>query len=296
MAYIGKTNWQNNEIVEPADMNRIEQGITDTDTGLTNHQNNKNNPHEVTVAQIGAETPTGAQTKVNTHANLTNAHSATSTATANRIILRDANGRAKVAAPSASDDIARKDTVDAVQTNLNNHTNAAAPHSGHETPAGAQAKVDAHANRTDNPHSVTKAQVGLGNVDNTSDLNKPISTATQTALDTKADKSTTYTKTEVDTKVNAKADPALSFTGVLENTSWTGTSAPYTKNVTISGISSTGKPPVIDITLSSTWDTALIEEEEWGKIKRIECLDNSLKFYAEEIPSVTLNFKGVQVK
>lgn len=36
-----------------------------------------------------------------------------------------------------------------------------------------------------NPHEVTKAQVGLGNVDNTSDLNKPISTATQTALDGK---------------------------------------------------------------------------------------------------------------
>ena len=33
-----------------------------------------------------------------------------------------------------------------------------------------------------------KADVGLGNVDNTSDLNKPISTATQTALDLKADK------------------------------------------------------------------------------------------------------------
>lgn len=31
----------------------------------------------------------------------------------------------------------------------------------------------------------TKAQVGLGNVDNTSDANKPISTATQAALDTK---------------------------------------------------------------------------------------------------------------
>ena len=36
-----------------------------------------------------------------------------------------------------------------------------------------------------NPHEVTKAQVGLGNCDNTSDLNKPISTATQTALDGK---------------------------------------------------------------------------------------------------------------
>lgn len=34
-----------------------------------------------------------------------------------------------------------------------------------------------------NPHGTTKSDVGLGNVDNTSDLNKPISTATQTALD-----------------------------------------------------------------------------------------------------------------
>lgn len=35
---------------------------------------------------------------------------------------------------------------------------------------------------------LTKSSVGLGNVDNTSDLNKPISTATQTALDNKVDK------------------------------------------------------------------------------------------------------------
>ncbi|MGL4781738.1 MAG: hypothetical protein ACRCXN_13045 [Bacteroidales bacterium] len=34
--------------------------------------------------------------------------------------------------------------------------------------------------------SLVKADVGLGDVDNTSDLNKPISTATQTALDAKA--------------------------------------------------------------------------------------------------------------
>ena len=49
-----------------------------------------------------------------------------------------------------------------------------------------KAYVDAHIERTDNPHSVTKAQVGLGNCNNTSDLDKPISTATQTALDLKA--------------------------------------------------------------------------------------------------------------
>ena len=53
---------------------------------------------------------------------------------------------------------------------------------------GVPAQLQAHISDTDNPHSVTKAQVGLGNVDNTSDANKPISSATQTALDRKVDK------------------------------------------------------------------------------------------------------------
>lgn len=42
-----------------------------------------------------------------------------------------------------------------------------------------------HASNQANPHSVTKAQIGLSDVDNTSDINKPISTATQSALDLK---------------------------------------------------------------------------------------------------------------
>ena len=49
-------------------------------------------------------------------------------------------------------------------------------------------EMGAHKASTSNPHGVTKAQVGLGNVDNTSDANKPISTAMQTALDLKANK------------------------------------------------------------------------------------------------------------
>ena len=47
----------------------------------------------------------------------------------------------------------------------------------------------AHVTRTDNPHSVTKAQVGLGNADNTSDVDKPVSSSQQTALDNKYDAS-----------------------------------------------------------------------------------------------------------
>lgn len=50
-----------------------------------------------------------------------------------------------------------------------------------------ETNISNHTNNTSNPHSVTKSQVGLGNVDNTSDLNKPISTATQTALNGKQD-------------------------------------------------------------------------------------------------------------
>lgn len=45
-----------------------------------------------------------------------------------------------------------------------------------------KALLDAHIADRNNPHGVTKAQVGLGNADNTSDADKPISTATQEAL------------------------------------------------------------------------------------------------------------------
>ena len=42
-----------------------------------------------------------------------------------------------------------------------------------------------HTTLTGNPHGTTKNDIGLGNVDNTSDVDKPISTATQNALDAK---------------------------------------------------------------------------------------------------------------
>ena len=45
--------------------------------------------------------------------------------------------------------------------------------------------LDAHVSDLDNPHETTKTQIGLGNVDNTSDADKPISNATQTALNAK---------------------------------------------------------------------------------------------------------------
>jgi len=82
---------------------------------------------------------------------------------------------------------------------------------------------DNHIANQSNPHSVTKEQVGLGSVDNTSDLDKPVSTATwnainneattrenadtalQTAIDSKADSSNVYTKEEIDTNTLKKS-------------------------------------------------------------------------------------------
>lgn len=44
-----------------------------------------------------------------------------------------------------------------------------------ETADGAQDNLDSHLTDYDNPHHITKATVGLSNVDNTSDMNKPVS-------------------------------------------------------------------------------------------------------------------------
>lgn len=46
-----------------------------------------------------------------------------------------------------------------------------------------QTKLKSHVDSTSNPHKVTKSQIGLGNVNNTSDLNKPISNAVKNELD-----------------------------------------------------------------------------------------------------------------
>ena len=55
-----------------------------------------------------------------------------------------------------------------------------------EAEAAITSNLNNHISDYHNPHKVTKAQVGLSNVDNTSDADKPVSNATQTELDKKA--------------------------------------------------------------------------------------------------------------
>jgi hypothetical protein len=89
---------------------------------------------------------------------------------------------------------------------------------------------------------ITKTMVGLGNVDNTSDANKPISSATQTALDGKqasgsyAASSHTHTSSNI-TNFNTSVSGLLPVKDVVPGTNITVTSSSgiYTINSTASG-------------------------------------------------------------
>ncbi len=70
---------------------------------------------------------------------------------------------------------------------------------------GLPQQLEEHINDLENPHNVTKDQVGLENVDNTSDVNKPISTLTQEALNLKAN------QTYVDTAISQLSTAATKF-------------------------------------------------------------------------------------
>lgn len=68
------------------------------------------------------------------------------------------------------------------------------------------AKVDSHIGNKSNPHGVTKAQVGLGNVNNTSDADKPVSTAQATAI-AEAKAAGTTAQTNLTTHIQNKSNP-----------------------------------------------------------------------------------------
>ena len=174
-----KTDWTAGDVVSKDDFNRIEGNIQEL-------ENTK-------------ETSAGAQAKANT---------------------AEANAKAYTDA----------------------HEQKAAPHSGHETPAGAQSKVNTHAN-------VTASLSTLGHV------KYAVLTATL-------------------------------------NTSWSGSSAPYSKTVTVSGILATDTP-IIDIVMSGTYSTDEARIEAWGYIYRAVTGNGSITFYTTEKPTINL---PIQIK
>lgn len=78
------------------------------------------------------------------------------------------------------------------------------------------------------------------------------------------------------------------YTGTL-TTSWTGSAAPYTQNVTVSGILSTDRP-ILDMVCSGTYATDQSREEGWLNIYRAVTAANRITFYAHEKPTVSIPF------
>lgn len=90
----------------------------------------------------------------------------------------DATTKANAAQVAAAADATTK--ANAAELNAQTYTDTAV------STRASQVALDTHTSNTSNPHSTTKAQVGLGNVDNTADSAKPVSAAQQAALDAKA--------------------------------------------------------------------------------------------------------------
>lgn len=96
-----------------------------------------------------------------------------------------------------------------------------------------------------------------------------------------------YTRTKEQMKSDLEIPTVLNKTVTL-GTIWSGTSAPFTQKVTVSGLLSTDTP-ILDVELStSSYES---QELDWLKVFKATTASNSLVFYAKEKTSQSLTVK-----
>ena len=99
----------------------------------------------------------------------------------------------------------RTNAINALRTELKTYVDDLIADTGSDVTA-LETKVNNHIANKSNPHGVTKSQVGLGNASNTSDANKPVSTAQAAAIaDAKA--AGTAAQTSIDNHAGRKDNP-----------------------------------------------------------------------------------------
>ena len=99
----------------------------------------------------------------------------------------------------------RTNAINALRTELKTYVDDLIADTGSDVTA-LETKVNNHIANKSNPHTVTKTQVGLGNVNNTSDANKPVSTAQAAAIaDAKA--AGTAAQTSINNHAGRKDNP-----------------------------------------------------------------------------------------
>nr|DAW70296.1 MAG TPA: Baseplate wedge protein [Caudoviricetes sp.] len=99
----------------------------------------------------------------------------------------------------------RTNAINSLRTELKTYINEVVGNTDTNLTA-LETKVNQHIANKSNPHAVTKTQVGLGNADNTSDANKPVSTAQASAIaDAKA--AGTAAQTSINNHAGRKDNP-----------------------------------------------------------------------------------------
>ena len=177
--------------ISDATQKAIDDAIASGNTALDNHANRTDNPHKVTKDQVGlgnvdntADTvkpvsvpqqaaldalSNSLNTAINNHvSNINNPHQVTK----DQVGLGKVDNTSDLEKPIS---VATQGAINTLETSLTSKITE------------VSTNLDKHVADKNNPHEVTKEQVGLGRVDNTSDKEKPISDATQAALDKKAD-------------------------------------------------------------------------------------------------------------
>ena len=137
---------------------------------LSEHKQDYSNPHRVTKAQVGLD-------------NVDNTRDIDKPLSTAMIDALDKKvsiepGKSLVSLEEANKIVETNAKMDGLVDTVNSEINRAT-----EAESAIANLLTVHKNDNTNPHGVTKAQVGLENVDNTSDLDKPVSTAVQEALD-----------------------------------------------------------------------------------------------------------------
>ena len=184
-----------------------------------------------------------------------------------------------------------------------------------------KAAFEEHRDSKENPHAVTKTQVGLDNVDNTSDMDKPVSTAQAEAIEKKVEKvsgkglSTNDFTDEYKAKLDgiesgankyALSDGGVTTPKIAEKAvsadkvsdasrtqyfpvyvlkDWIGSSAPYTHTATVNGLLAKDKPKVYFVPPDS-FDTLEEDQEAFALLYYVESADGSATFYAKDKPAV----------
>lgn len=123
------------------------------------------------------------------------------------------NGRTGVVLPQAGDYTAAQvgaDVAGAAAAAVSNHRADPNAHAGYVTAAQAAAAAPVQSvNSLTGAVTITKAGIGLSNVDNTSDANKPVSTPQLTAIAAKVDKN----QARLDGRIHEKLNPLGSVAG-----------------------------------------------------------------------------------